>query len=160
MKYILLFFLTVLSFSFKITSKQYFPRNQNEVNKIDKRSIYESYSNIKLIFLGIFCYDDYYYYYYNYYEVSLDFHVYLKSYNNFQFNNTFYLELLINRENGEILTSEIECKYRNIKNDILEYFCSCENNITNITNIRLKNYAIKYYKDINTNITIPESENI
>ena len=165
MKNILLFFVATLSFSFRITSKQYIPRNLNEVNKVEKRRLLESYSNKKLIFIGIFNYDyyyyDYYYHYYYYYNYVgiLNFHAYLKNYNNFQFNNTFYSELLIKRLNGEILTSEIECEYQRTNNGILEYFCSSFNiNTTNITNIRLKNYSIKYYNDTKTNITIPESE--
>ena len=69
----------------------------------------------------------------------LNFHAYLKNYNNFQFNNTFYSELLIKRLNGEILTSEIDCEFQRTNNGILEYFCSSFNiNTTNITNIRLK----------------------
>jgi hypothetical protein len=160
MKNILLFFVTALSFSFPIKSKQYLLRNRNEINKIEKRRLLESYSNKKLIFIGIFNYDYYYHYYYYYNYVGiLNFHAYLKNYNNFQFNNTFYSELLIKRLNGEILTSEIDCEFQRTNNGILEYFCSSFNiNTTNITNIRLKNYSIKYYNYTNINITIPKSE--
>ena len=68
MKYILLFFVIPLPFSFEKITKQFFERSLYEVNNNDIRKLYESYSNKKLMLVGFgdcyriySSYDDYIY---------------------------------------------------------------------------------------------------